>query len=317
MTMQQAMERDDDARLDGVERRALLIGAGANLVMAVAAWVTYYLSNSEAILLDGNYTFILFLGTLVALAINGVKAQRSHTFPLGKFFLEALYAFMKGLMLLGVLLVAVVTSVVRIVFYIHGDTGNIPMLNPDPILWYALGVGFACFALSLFYRWQNRRMGGASSMLATDAEAAQVDGVLSLGIAAGVFFLRDVGPGGAAGFVPFLADSLITLVLASLLIGKPVAILRQAVIELAAGRLQDTVAARDFEEAVAKAVPEGFAVRDVFTSKTGSRYLLLVTLAPDDVSTGGSWAGLAAMREALRADLAGRYPHVMVELLIR
>ena len=317
MNMERATELELDIRRDGVERRALLIGAGANLVMAFAAWITYYLSNSEAILLDGNYTFILFLGTLVALAINGVKAQRSHTFPLGKFFLEALYAFMKGLMLLGVLLVAVVTSLVRIVFYIHGDTGNIPMLNPDPILWYALGVGFACFALSLFYRLQNRRMGGASSMLATDAEAAQVDGVLSLGIAAGVFFLRNVEPDGAAGFVPFLADSLITLVLASLLVGKPVAILRQAVIELAAGRLQDAAASRDFEEAAAKAVPEGFTLRDVFISKTGSRYLLLVTLISDDASGVGAWRGLPAMRETLHADLAGRYPHIMVEILIR
>jgi divalent metal cation (Fe/Co/Zn/Cd) transporter len=317
MTMEQRMEREHDAWQTGIERRALLIGAGANLVMAFAAWITYYLSNSEAILLDGNYTFILFLGTLVALAINGVKAQRSHTFPLGKFFLEALYSFMKGLMLLGVLLVAVVTSVVRIVFYIHGDTGNIPMLNPDPILWYALGVGFACFALSLFYRWQNRRLRGASSMLATDAEAAQVDGVLSLGIAVGVFFLRNVEPGGAAGFVPYLADSLITLVLAALLVGKPVAILRDSVIELAAGRLQDGVVSREMEGAVGAALPEGFTLRDVFTSKTGSRYLLLVTLTPDDVSGATAWRGVPAMRETLRARLAERYPHIMVEILIR
>ncbi|MFO7780252.1 MAG: cation transporter [Spirochaetia bacterium] len=76
-------------------------------------------------------------------------------------------------------------------------------------------------------------------LLKTDSKASFVDGMLSLGIAVGVLFLRNTDPSGSAGFVPFLADSIITLVLAAMLISKPVEIIRESSIELALGKLQD------------------------------------------------------------------------------
>ncbi|TVQ95469.1 MAG: cation transporter, partial [Spirochaetaceae bacterium] len=170
---------------DMVERNALRLGAVGNLVMALAAWLTYYASNSEAILLDGNYSFIIFVGMLVALGIARVRSRRTATFPLGQYFYESLYGFIKGLMMIGVITMAVVTSVVRIVFYVVGSTANIPMLNPDPILYYALAMAVICFALSFFYRSRNARIGNQSIILSTDTRAAFVDGTLSLGIAVG------------------------------------------------------------------------------------------------------------------------------------
>ena len=95
---------------DSIETRALTLGAFGNIGMAVVAWFTYWYSNSEAILLDGNYSFIIFLGMGVALSIARVKAKLTETFPLGQFFYEALYCFVKGLMIFGVILMAVVTS---------------------------------------------------------------------------------------------------------------------------------------------------------------------------------------------------------------
>jgi predicted Co/Zn/Cd cation transporter (cation efflux family) len=71
---------------DLVEKRALSIGAATNLAMATIAWITYWYSNSEAILLDGNYSFIIFVGMGVALAVSRIKSQRTETFPLGQFF---------------------------------------------------------------------------------------------------------------------------------------------------------------------------------------------------------------------------------------
>ena len=83
----------------------------------------------------------------MALAVSRIKARRTATFPLGQFFYEALYSSVKGLMILGVILMAVVTSIVR------------------------------------------------STLLKTDAKASFVDGVLSLGIAAGVLLLRQSDSG--------------------------------------------------------------------------------------------------------------------------
>ncbi len=174
-----------------VENRALLTGAVANLFMAAIAWLTFYHSNSEAILLDGNYSFIMFLGVLVAMKIVAVKAHKTKTFPLGKFFYESLYGFIKGLMILGVLLMSVATAVIRIVMYFTGSSDNIPMLIPEPILYYALICVVICYSVSFFYNQQNRSIGNRSILLKTEQKATFVDGTLSLGIGLGVFFYQE------------------------------------------------------------------------------------------------------------------------------
>jgi predicted Co/Zn/Cd cation transporter (cation efflux family) len=303
---------------DTIERQALRVGAVGNLVMAFAAWFTYYASNSEAILLDGNYSFIIFVGMLVALGIARVRARRTATFPLGQFFYESLYGFIKGLMMIGVITMAVVTSVVRIVFYIVGSTANIPMLNPDPILYYALAMAVICFALSLFYRDRNARIGNRSIILATDTRAAFVDGTLSLGIAVGVFFLRNTDPAGGAGFVPYLADSIITLVLSAMLIGKPIAIVRDAVVELAGGTVQNLSDRETIQNAVLEAVRTPFVHDSSYISKTGSRYMVVSTVTVDDEQSAAvPVAEVERMRRRLIESLEMSYPHLIVEFILR
>ncbi|NBF39526.1 MAG: cation transporter [Spirochaetes bacterium] len=302
---------------DRVERRALSVGAIGNLSMAGIAWVTYWFSNSEAILLDGNYSFIIFVGMGVALAVSRIKSRRTETFPLGQFFYEALYSFVKGLMILGVILMAVVTSVVRIIFYVGGNTENIPMLNPDPILYYAVTVAVICFLLSGFYRLSNAQIGGQSSLLKTDSKASFVDGMLSLGIAVGVLALRNTDPSGSAGFVPFLADSIITLVLAAMLIGKPVEIIRESIIELALGKLQDEKQYNEYDLIVREECAPQFAVDRLYMSKTGSRYLAVALVRPADGSSQVSLEALHARKQAILERLRPSVPHLMLELVPR
>ncbi len=308
----------EDVAKAKVENRAIAVGALGNLIMALAAWVTFYLSNSEAILLDGNYSFIIFLGMMVALRIAGIKSRRTEVFPLGQFFYEALYGFIKGLMMLGVILMAVVTSVVRIIFYSIGETENIPMLNPQPILVYAVAMAIICFALSAMFKIQNKRINNQSIILFTDQKAAFVDGVMSAGIAAGVFFLvRAVESGGPTGWIPYLADAVFTLVLSSMLIKEPVAIIKNSVIELAGGVLQDKEAGRIFEQTIRDAVPNTFRIVHVYLSKTGSRYMAVVYLYPCEPSGVVSVTDLGKIKEHIRSVLAPNYPHVHLELIIQ
>lgn len=298
-----------------IERRALSWGVLGNLSMAVIAWITYWFSNSEAILLDGNYSFIVFIGMGVALAVSRIKSRRTETFPLGQFFYEALYSFIKGLMILGVIIMAVVTSIVRIIFYVGGNTENIPMLNPDPILYYAVSMAVISFGLAYFYRVSNRKINNQSTLLATDSKASFVDGVLSCGIAVGVLLLRNTDPSGSAGFVPFLADSIITLVLATGLISKPVEIIRESVIELALGRLQNN---EEYDECVQvitdRCAPE-FSVRQVYMSKTGSRYLAVAMVRPAGGGSHVSLDRINACKQVITQTLQERFPHLMLELV--
>ncbi|CAM3931716.1 DUF418 domain-containing protein [Alkalicoccus chagannorensis] len=299
-------------RPDSIESASLLLGAGANLLMAGMAWVTYYYSHSEAILLDGNYSFIMFLGVITALQVSIVKARRTKTFPLGQFFYESLYAFMKGLLILGVLLMAASTAVIRIFLYASGSTEGIPMLVPEPIFYYAAACTVICYSMTLFYRRQYRRTGGQSILMRTEQKSTLVDGSLSLGIAAGVFFLMQ-GGGGNAGFVPYLADAIFVLILALLLVREPVSMIRESVIELAGGALQNKGRQAYFEEVIARHKPASWNVEDVFISKNGSRYMLMIYIRHVD----GYFAVEEAigMKRNVLKEAGAHYPHLYLEII--
>ncbi len=300
-----------------VEKRAILIGAAGNLVMAVVAWITFWFSNSEAVLLDGNYSFIVFLGMIVALAVAKLKAVKNSTFPLGHFFYESLYSLFKGLMIMGIILMAVATSVVRILFYFGGSTESIPMLNPGPIVYYAATMVVLSFLLSAYYRHSNRQIGDQSSILKTDAKASFVDGVLSLGILGGVLALRNAGSGGADSFIPYLADSIITLILSVALISKPIQIIRESVIEIALGTLQDTDEYARIREVIERGCAPELSVADIHMSKTGSRYLALVSVKTSDGSDMMSSGTLEESKREIIRELEGSYPYFMMELIPR
>ncbi|ABR54190.1 cation diffusion facilitator family transporter [Methanococcus vannielii SB] len=262
------------------ESNALLIGAAANIFMAVLAWFTVYYSNSEAILLDGNYSFIMFLGVLVALKIVAVRANRTKTFPFGKFYYESLYGFIKGLMILGVLIMSVTTAVIRITFYFTGYLDNIPMLIPEPILHYALICAVICYIVSFYYFQQNRKFTNKSILLRTEQKSAFVDGTLSLGIGFGVFLFSR---GGEIGFIPYLADSFFVLVLASMLIKEPLTIIRESIIELAGGALQDDAKRKEFETIITLNMPETLKIENIFISKNGSKYIIFIYISTDEL----------------------------------
>lgn len=296
-----------------IENRALLIGAAANLFMAVLAWVTFYNSNSEAILLDGNYSFIMFLGVMVAMKIVAVKDQRTKMFPLGKFFYESLYGFIKGLMILGVLLMSVVTAVARIAMYFFGSSENIPILVPEPILYYALTCAVICYGVSLFYRQQNRSIGNRSILLKTEQKATFVDGTLSLGIGVGVFFLSRGGTGVGSSFVPYLADSFFVLILASILINEPLTIIRESVIELAGGTLQDQEKRQLFETTIYSNMPETLKIEDIFISKNGSQYILLIYISTDE--TCYLRKDITETKDKITDILAKDHPYLSLEII--
>lgn len=258
------------------EKRALLLGAAANFIMAAVSWITYYYSNSEAVLLDGNYSFIIFLGVLVALRIAAVKTQRTKTFPLGKFFYESLYSFIKGLMILGILLMSVATAVIHIVMYFTGNTENIPMLIFKPIFYYGVVCMVLSYGLAFYYRQLNRSMGHGSILLNTEQKSAFVDGTLSMGVVVVALFLSMGGAELGGNFIPYLADSIFVLFLTTLLIKEPVTIIKNSLIEMAGGTLQDHDKRSYFQEVVHQNMPTHILVEDVFISKNGSQYIILI-----------------------------------------
>ncbi len=57
------------SQTDQIESSALKIGVIINLLMAIAGWVAFSLTGSEALLLDGNFSFIASVTTIGAIII--------------------------------------------------------------------------------------------------------------------------------------------------------------------------------------------------------------------------------------------------------
>ncbi len=295
------------------ENRALLIGAAANLFMAVIAWATFYYSNSEAVFLDGNYSFIMFLGILAAMRIVSIRTIKTKTFPLGRFFYEPLYGFVKGLMILGVLIMSVSTAVIRIVMYFTVSSDSIPMLIPGPILYYALACAAICYIVSIFYFQQNRKIGNTSILLKTEQKATFVDGTLSLGIGLGVFFLSSGGGGDSSSFIPYLADSFFVLILSSMLIKEPLTIIRESLIELAGGALQDNAKREAFEEIIITNMPEALKIENIFISKNGSKYIILIYISTDQAFY--TKKDIIDAKAKITSILEADHPHLSVDII--
>ena len=68
---------------EAIERRSLEIGKWGNLVMAVAGVAAAFLSNSDALLVDGLYSGVNFVSAIVAAQISLVivkPADRRYPF---------------------------------------------------------------------------------------------------------------------------------------------------------------------------------------------------------------------------------------------
>lgn len=81
--------------IEKIEGRALVVGIIVNLIMAIAGWTTYYFSKSEAVLLDGNFSVIVSITTLIAMIIAKRKYIKTKNFPFGSYVYESFFVLFK------------------------------------------------------------------------------------------------------------------------------------------------------------------------------------------------------------------------------
>lgn len=297
-----------------IESQSIRVGIAANLVMALSGWGVYYLSGSQALLLDGNMSFILFLSSIVALKIATIKAVRSETFPFGLFVTEALYSLVKGLLLLGVIISAFTSNGGKILQYLAGEP--IAMIKTGPILYYAVAMVVICLGLSAFYYIQNKKLQGNSSMLAVDQKASLIDGVLSASTGAVLVVIGYIQQGSSWDFLLYIGDALLVVVLAISMLGQPVRIIKEAFVELAGGKLQNDQQHQAIAERVNKTLTgNGLKAESLNISKTGSSYLVIVGLSLEALSIEQS-GQVMSVKATLQGLLADDLTFVDVEMVL-
>jgi len=256
-----------------IEKKALIVGATINFIMALSGWFAYYLSNSQALLLDGNFSFIIFLSTLVAIRISSIKSNRSELFPFGQFVYEALYSLLKGVMIIGMLLVAFTDNVSKIFHFIGG--AKTTLLNTEVILVYSLSMTLLCFGMAAYYRHRNSQINNSSTILRVEYSAAIIDGFMSVGVGISLVGMSFFNIEGSLGFLHYIGDALLVIFLV-LLIGKdPFILVRDSFIEIVGGTLQNKVEKKNIEEILEKYLSSDELLTNSYISKTGSSYLVV------------------------------------------
>ena len=296
-----------------VEKRTLIVGAGINLIMALAGWLAYYLSGSHALLLDGNFSFITFLFTLVAISVSSIKSERTELFPFGQFAYESLYALLKGLMIIGMLLVAFTDNATKIFRFIGGETAT--LLNTEVIFVYSLSMTFLCFGLAVYYKYRSRQLNDSSTILRAEYAAAIIDGVISAGVGIALVGISYVNIDGYFGFLNYIGDSLLVMLLVVLLGKEPFVLVRDSFVEIAGGTLQNKAEKTNIEEILENSMPCDELLKDVYISKTGSNYFVVAYLDSKMLEKVGI-EKILQTKEKVSATLRENYQNTVFEVVL-
>ena len=297
---------------DRIEKKAIIVGAVVGMIMAASGWLAYYLSGTEALLLDGNFSFIGVLATLVALRISVIKTRRSETFPFGQFVYEPTYSLFIGLLAAGAILAAAVGNGIKIVNYAQGAT--FPIIDTTVILVYTVAMVVLCFGLAAFFRHSNRRLNGSSTILGAYKTQSIVDGLLSAGAGCALILLGSVSPDGTFGFLTQIGDAIVVLLLCVSVMYQPIRQIRISFVELSGGALNDPEATGKIRSVVLDHI-EDRDIADLFISKTGSSYLVVAFLKGGFFDAHDS-GGLLRTRQDITDELKNDFEYVSFELTL-
>ena len=195
-----------------IESGALRRSAWLYLFMALLGLGFAYVAESDAILLDGIYSFISLLMTFVAQRVSRlVQTPYTDRFHFGFAHFEPLLNVVRILLILAIATFAAAAAVIALL-----DGGR--PLNAGSAVIYGVVAASGCLAMAWVQRRASKQAG--SPILAVDARNWLVDGILSSGVAVTfviAFFLQ----GSAyADWVPFI-DPLLVITMVILLLPVP------------------------------------------------------------------------------------------------
>ena len=297
---------------DRIEKRTLWITVIVNIIMAAAGWITYDLTGSQAMLLDGNFSFVLALATLIAIYISKIKHKKTTTFPFGSYAYEAAFVLSKGLLILGIVIAAFLQNTIKIFDFFQGIKEEPLVLTP--IYYYTVFILILTFALLWFFKVQNKRINNQSSMLLVEAASAKIDGGLTLATGLVFFLLSFVVVGSKIDFLLYIGDSVIVVLLCLVMIGSPLSIIKNAFIELGGGTIQDQKVKQSMERTIEKFISGQLAFQSYIT-KLGSGYLIIIYVDAETETL--NVKELKRIQNSIKEELQKNYPTIFVEISLK
>lgn len=200
------------------EKEAIKLVMLGDLIMAVLGLVFFYLTHSQAILMDAVYPFVDMVAGLLTLRVVSLMAQQAHqSQPFGYAIFEPVMNFIKGILILLVILVGFYASIKAIILGGHH-------IEADIAVFYSILATVINFVLAYILYKMNQT--AQSSMIEVDLQGWIVGGILS--IAVGFSFLVAIwmDQTGYHQWVPYV-DPIVLLVLIVMMLPMPLKILKE------------------------------------------------------------------------------------------
>ena len=220
-----------------IEQNSLIVSSIVNFVIAGAGVWVFLATHIQALFLDCFFSVIGLVSSILAVIISKVSKKRTASYPDGIYFLEPLYAILKSLLTLILLVVSVVaTSKAAYEYFAYGNGS--PM-NIGPVLPYTISMVVLCFGLSFYNAMQNKRTNNTSTILTAEAKSNFIDGLQSLGIGVAIVILNLIDINGSLGFLHYTGDFFVTVILAIMSLKQPIKVLIGSFTELSNGTTRD------------------------------------------------------------------------------
>ena len=288
------------------EQKGLKISTAGNLIIGLAGVVVAELSHSQAIMLDGVFNLIYFVTGLFTLKVARlVISGDDERFPVGYGFFESLINGIKGLMVLGI-------SVMALIGAIEALVGG----GREITLGYATAYGVfattAGWSLALVTHRAAKKSG--SPLLNADAENWLVNGAISSAVLMAFIAIFFIQNSRFAHLTPYI-DPVLVLIVVLISISVPIRMAWKALMELL-NRAPSKEVVQEVEEAVQASlndlpVIESF-VRVVQPGRT--RMISVHVVLPGDYSI-TSLGQLDEIRAEVQATLDELHRPTIVDVL--
>lgn len=276
--------------------RVIIIG---NIIAAAAGVLAFIATSSQALFLDAFYSVIALLSSIAAYIMASASKIKTKHYPKGLQFLEPLYAVLKSLLVLVLLIYSVYS--VSLDAWVYFTSGEGQPINIGPIIPYAIAMVIECFFFAYFTYSQNKKMSFTSTILAAESKTCYVDGLQSLGIGIAALIIYFIDIDGKLGFLHYTGDFFITVVLAICSIKEPICVLKNGFLELTGGITDDKELENRVNEAVSRYCVNNLSVKQVQVVKTGVYINVYIYTEDNDIET---------IRDSILTELRKQYDNI-------
>ena len=216
-------------------------------------------------------------------------------------------------MIIGMLLAAITDNFAKIFHFIN--VGETNVLNTEVIMVYSIAMTILCFGMAIYYKYKNNKLNNASTLQRAEHSAAIIDGFMSFVTGVALVGISYLELQGSLGFLNYIGDSILVILLCLLLGKSPAMLIRDSFIELAGGTLQNQVEKETIEGILIKHLPYKELLVDSYISKTGSSYLVVAYLSAQELEKLG-FKKITQIKARINKNLKKQHQEFIFEIVL-